>query len=175
MPYAIIKRDDYLYDIVIRADSLEKSHSAALRLMGLENSDISVPNKELYETSGTVRINNEITIKNDSFNPTSYNKRGVAIWLSEKTAKEPITPKFELKYFVEHTLASHDIYRFRLYESIRSAILAELEEMTHSEKIERLIEIINERYYNRYGFDEYGRYNSDPKEFRAPYNFFENF
>jgi hypothetical protein len=175
MPYAIIKRENYPYDIVIRADSLEKTHSSALRLMGMEISDVSGTNKELYETSGTVRVNNEITIKNDSFNLTTYNKRGVAMWLTEKTVKESITPKFELKYFMDHTLVSHNIYRFRFYDSIRNAILEELEEMTHEEKIERLIEIINERYYNRYGFDEYGRYNSDPKDFKAPYNFFENF
>jgi hypothetical protein len=175
MPYAIIKRDNCPYDIVIQAENPENSYNLALRLMGVEISDASRWDKEVYEKDGSFVVNGEITIKNDSFNPVSYNKRGVSMWLTEKTVKGRTTPNAELQYFIDHALVAHSIYGFRFYDSIKNAILAELEEMTHEEKIERLVEVINERYYNRYGFDEYGRYNTSRKDIKPPYNFFQNF
>jgi hypothetical protein len=175
MPYAIIKRDNCPYDIVIQADVPENTYKLAVRLMGLEISEVSKWDTEVYEKDGNFRVNDEIIIKSDSFNPDSYNKRGVSMWLTEKTAKGPITPKSEVQYFIDRALVTNSIYGFRLYDRTRNAILNELEEMEHDDKIKRLIDVINERYYNRYGFDEYGRYNTSRKDVKPPYNFFQNF
>ena len=177
MPYAIIQREYPSVDIVIKAATPEFTYCLALGTVELGTKTVTEWRPDTYENqNGSFKVCDGVYIKSDVTNLSVYNKRGLAIWLDEKTAKERLTPKFELKYFTERALASHYLLGANLYNCIKQSILNELEELEeHSDKIEWLIGVINERYYNKNGSDEYGRYNKAMDEVKPPYNFFENF
>jgi hypothetical protein len=175
MPYAIIQRDNSPYDIVIKADTSENAYKSALGVIELETKDVAEWDPDKYDKSGSFKVCEGVYIKSDSFSFSIYNNRGVCMWLNEKMAKLPITPETELRYFTEKALSSHCLLGAKLYKQIQETIIEELKDMTQVEKIERLIEVINERYYYMNGYDEYGRYTSLPKSMKAPYNFFEKF
>jgi hypothetical protein len=174
MPYAIIQRDNSP-DIVIKADTTENAYCLALGVIGMGTRGVADWNSDNYNRCGSFKICEGVYIKSDGFSFSTYDNRGVCMWLSEKMAKLPITPETELRYFTEKALCSHYLLGANLYKQIRDSILEELKNMNQVEKIERLIEVINERYYYKNGHDEYGRYTSLPKSIKAPYNFFEMF
>jgi hypothetical protein len=177
MPFAIIQREHPSPDIVIKADSAELAHRLALEVVELGTRTATEWHPDIYEKQkGSFKVCEGVYIKSDETNFSGYNKRGLDIWLNERTAKERITPKFELKYFTELALSSHYLLGANLYNCVKKSILKHLEELEeHSDKIEWLIGVINERYYNKNGFDEYGRYVFTRSDVRPPYNFFENF
>jgi hypothetical protein len=174
MPYAIIQRDNSP-DIVIKADTSENAYNLALGVIGLGERVVASWVPEKYNKYGSFTICDGVYIKSDSFSFSIYNNRGVCMWLNEKMAKLPITPEAELRYFTEKALCSHYLLGAKLYKRIQETIIEELKDMNQVEKIERLIEVIDERYYYMNGYDEYGRYTSLPKSIKAPYNFFEMF
>jgi hypothetical protein len=174
MPYAIIQRDNSP-DIVIKADTSENAYRLALGVIGMSERGVSSWAPEKYNKCGSFKVCEGVYIKCDSFSFSAYNNRGVCMWLSEKMAKLPITPETELRYFTEKALCSHYLLGAKLYKQIQETIIEELKDMSQVEKIERLIEVIDERYYYKNGYDEYGRYTSLPKSMKAPYNFFEQF
>jgi hypothetical protein len=177
MPYAIIQREHPSPDIVIKANSAELAYRLALEVVELGTRTATEWRPDIYENQkGSFKVCEGVYIKSDDTNFSVYNKRGLAIWLNERTAKERLTPKFELKYLTERAQSSHYLLGANLYNSIKQSILKQLEELEeHSDKIELLIGVINERYYNKNGFDEYGRYMSVVSDVRPPYNFFEHF
>jgi hypothetical protein len=179
MPYSIIQRENSPYDIVLQANSPENAFILTLGLVGKETKDVDVFNIEKYKQNGSFKVCDGVFIKSDSFNFDMYSKRGIAMWLTEKNVinlgSKQMTPKFELNYFTEKAFCNHYLLGTSLYKYIKQRILDELEEMTHDEKIERLIEIINERYYYNNGFDDYGRYTKSISSIKAPYNLFEYF
>jgi hypothetical protein len=177
MPYAIIQREHPAPDIVIKAGTSEIAYKLALGVIELGTRTVAEWQPDIYENQkGSFKVCDGVYIKNDDTNFSVYNKRGLAIWLTENMAKERITPKFEIKYFTERALASHYLLGYNLYNCVKSSILKHLEELEeHSDKIEWLIGVINERYYNKNGFDEYGRYLLATSDVKAPYNFFEQF
>lgn len=177
MPYAIIQREHPAPDIVIKAASPELAYRLALELVELGTRTITEWHPGIYEKQkGSFKVCDGVYIKSNDTNFSVYNKRGLAILLDEKTAKERLTPKFELNYFTERALSSHYLLGANLYNCVKKSLLKHLEELEeHSDKIELLIGFINERYYNKNGFDEYGRYMSVVSDVKPPYNFFENF
>jgi hypothetical protein len=177
MPYAIIQREHPSPDIVIKAGSPELAYRLALGVVELGTRTTAEWSPDIYEKQkGSFKVCDGVYIKSDETNFSIYNKRGMAIWLNEKTAKERLTPKFELKYFTERAQSSHYLLGANLYNCVKQSIVKHLEELEeHSDKIELLIEVINERYYNKNGFDEYGRYMSVFSDVKPPYNFFEQF
>lgn len=171
MPYAIIQRATT--DIVISAGSAENAYRLTLGLVELDTRNVREWDNSIYENSGSFKVCDGVYIKGDDTDFSVYKKRGIAIWIDEKCTKDCMTQKFELAYLTDKALAPHYKLGNIRYNSIRVAILAELQELeTHEEKIERLIDIINERYYTRNGFDEYGRYVTSRDEVKAPFNLF---
>ena len=177
MPYAIIQREQPSPDIVIKADTPETAYRLALELVELGTRNAAEWSLENYERqSGSFKVCDGVYIKGDGTDFSSYRKRGLAIWLIEKNAKERITPKFELKYLTERAISTNYLLGYRLYQSIEKQLLEQLEELEdYQDKIEWLIKIINERYYKKNGSDEYGRYVKSRDDVKPPYNFFEHF
>ncbi len=177
MPYAIIQREKPYPDIVIKAELPENAYRLALDVIELGERNAMEWQHTLYEKqSGSFKVCEGVYIKGDGTNLSAYNKRGVAIWLTEKTAKERITPKFEIKYLTQQAMSTNYLLGYNLYKSVQKQLLEQLEELEeHGDKIEWLIGVINERYYNKNGSDEYGRYIRSKDDVKPPYNFFEHF
>ncbi len=174
MPYAIIQRETPSPDIVISTVSAENAYRLALGLVELDPRNVHEWDKSIYESNNSsFKVCDGIYIKGDDTDFSVYKKRGIAIWLKEKVSKECMTRKFELAYLSDRAISQHCKLGNILYNCIKISILGKLQQLeTHEEKIELLIDVINERYYNRNGFDEYGRYVKSRDEVKAPYNLF---
>jgi hypothetical protein len=177
MPYAIIQRDNSLPDIVIQASSPELIHQLLLKQVELGTRTIPEWAPEDYEAGrGSFKVCEGIYIKKDDTDFSTYNKRGVAIWLNEKNIKDRITPTFELQYLIDRALSNNYLLGYKLYPCVRLSILKQLEEIEeHTDKIDWLIKVINDRYYNTNGSDYSGRFVESRDNVKPPYNFFEHF
>lgn len=177
MPYAIIQRERPSPDIVIKAATPEIAYRLALGIVEMSERNVAEWTPDMYENQRCgFKVCDGVYIKGDGTDFSVYKKRGVAIWLTDKTAKEKITPKFELKYLTSMALSTNYLLGYNLYQSIERQLLEQLEELEdHGDKIEWLIKVINERYYNKNGSDEYGRYVKSRDDVKPPYNFFEHF
>jgi hypothetical protein len=174
MPYAIIQREQPSPDIVISAGSADNAYKLALGIVELESKSVQEWDKVIYEISNnSFKVCDGVYIKGDNTDFSVYKKRGFSIWLTEKATRDCMTRKFELAYLSDKAISKHCKLGNILYNCIKVSILGKLQELeTHEEKIELLIDVINERYYNRNGFDEYGRYLTSRDEVKPPYNLF---
>jgi hypothetical protein len=174
MPYAIIQREHPSLDIVISTGSAENAYRLALEVVELDSRNVHRWDKSIYESNNSsFKVYDGIYIKGDDTDFSVYNKRGIAIWLKEKATRECMTEKFELAYLSDRAISQHCKLGNILYNCIRSSILDKLQQLeTHEEKIELLIYVIDDRYYNKNGSDYFGRYETPRSEVKPPYNLF---